>query len=208
MNQTKRSLAVICVVVFLDVSASAQTANLSEPKAPNSGSTDVVANEIGFLRKSVQSLNATVREIGERLLAPASKSDDAKDKDRISTSLNLLTLAEQRAELLRKQLIELAEKETAVRTRLTQLEEEMRPENIERSLSPYGTTRTPELRDNRRRVLENERRGLETLVNQISQSRVRLQEDVRDADTLVTRLRQRLLPLIEKEIEKLNPNDR
>jgi hypothetical protein len=63
-----------------------------------------------------------------------------------------------------------------------------------------------ELRDTRRRVLENEKRGFESLLAQISQSRVRLEEDVKQADALVSRLRQRILPLIDREIEKLNPN--
>jgi hypothetical protein len=73
-------------------------------------------------------------------------------------------------------------------------------------LSGIGTTRTTELRDTRRRVLENERKGIESLLNLTSQSRIRLEEDVRQADQLVSRLRQRLFPLIEKEIDKINPN--
>ena len=62
--------------------------------------------------------------------------------------------------------------------RLAQLEEEMRPENIERTLSTYGTTRTVEIRETRRRVLENEKRGVESLLQITSQSRLRLEEDV------------------------------
>ena len=89
---------------------------------------------------------------------------------------------------------------------MAQLDEDMRPENIERALSGIGTTRTPELRDTRRRVFENERKGIESLLNVTMQSRIRLEEDVRQADQLVSRLRQRLFPLIEKEIDKLNPN--
>ena len=82
----------------------------------------------------------------------------------------------------------------------------MRPENVERALNPYGTTRTVEARDTRRRVLENDRKGFESLLALATQSRQRLEEDVRQADSIVTRLRQRLMPLIEKEIDKINPN--
>ena len=108
--------------------------------------------------------------------------------------------------MLRKQLIELIEKETAMKTRLVQLEEDMRPENIDRSMNAIGGTRTAELRDARRRVLENERKGVDSLLNQISLSRIRLQEDVKDADAMVTKLRDRLLPLIDKEIDKISPD--
>lgn len=180
-----------------------QLANLP----PNANSTDM-ANEIGLLRKSLQTLNIRLREISDKVLAPDSNQGGlSSDKQhRISLNLELLTRAEQRAEALRKELFERTEKETSLRSRLVQMEEEMRPESIERALNPLGSTRTVELRDVRRRVLENERRGVESLLNQTTQSRLRLEDDVKQADSLVSRIRQRILPLIDKEIEKINPN--
>jgi len=151
----------------------------------------------------VQTLNASLRDIGEKLLSPNAKDEK---ENRILRNLDLLTKAEQRAEMLRKQLIELVEKETAIKTRLVQLDEDLRPENIERAVSAIGGTRTFEMRETRRRVLENERKGLDSLLSQISMSRTRLQEDVRDADSIVTRLRERLLPVINKEIDKISPD--
>ncbi len=173
----------------------------------NTNPADPIANEISLLRKSLQTLNTRLQAISEELLAPATPDDKSNEKvRRIATNLDLLMHTEERAEVLRKQLIELIEKETSFRSRLTQIDEDMRPENIERALSGIGTTRTPELRDTRRRVFENERKGIESLLNVTMQSRIRLEEDVRQADQLVSRLRQRLFPLIEKEIDKLNPN--
>lgn len=86
------------------------------------------------------------------------------------------------------------------------MDEEVRPENVERSLSGLGTTRTAELREVRRRSLEIEKRGLESLLNLSAQSHARLEEDVRQADSLVSRIRQRLFPLIDREIEKIRTN--
>jgi len=210
----------ICAAMLFGVSSFAQTAEPrqtnSTSQAPpqlsdlarNSTSIDTVANELGLLRKSLQTLNTRLREISEKVLASdANEKAPANDKQKaIAANLDLLTRVEQRAEVMRKQLIELMEKETSFKTRLVQIEEDMRPENIERSMSLIGSTRTVELRDTRRRILENERRGVENLLNQSSQSRARLEEDVRQADALVSRLRQRLLPLIEKEIDKINPD--
>ena len=175
---------------------------------PNSNSMEAVANEIDLLRKSVQTLSTRLREINDKLLGPdAKQNDNSNDRvKRISANMELLARVEERAEILRKQLLELIEKETAYKSRIAQIDEDIRPENIERALSGIGTTRTVELRDTRRRVLENERKGLESLLNQTTSSRLRLEEDVRQADLLVTKLRQRLMPLIEKEIEKINPN--
>ncbi len=218
--QPKLFPVVVCVVIVFSIPSFAQTPDRrqvnSTPQAqeqlpnlaPNANSMDIVANEIGLLRKSLQTLNLRLREISDKVLAPDSNqsgSSNAK-QNRIALNLEVLTRAEQRAEALRKELLERIERETSLRSRLVQLEEEMRPESIERALNPIGSTRSVELRDVRRRVLENERRGFESLLSQTVQSRLRLEDDVKQADSLVSKLRQRLIPLIEKEIEKINPN--
>lgn len=174
----------------------------------NRNSLEAVANEIDLVRKSLQTLNARLREISEKLPSVGSIGSSAsEDKQRqLASNLDLLSRAEDRAGVLRKQLLELIEKETSYRSRLAQLEEDSRPESVERVLSGVGTTRTPELRDSRRRSLEIEKRGLESLVLVTGQTRPRLEEDLRQALSIVARLRQHLLPLVEKEIEKINPN--
>lgn len=207
---------VFCVVMLFSVVSFAQTAERRQmssapqpqEQAPNMNAADPVANEIGLLRKSVQTLNTRLREISDKLSAPDLKpSDAANDKqNRILVNLDLLSRTELRAELLRKQLLELIEKETSFRTRLMQLDEDLRPDSIDRSIALIGSIRTSELRDARRRSLENERKGVDSLLNQTAQSRVRLEDDVKQADMLVAKLRQRILPLIDKEIEKINPN--
>ena len=207
---------VICVLALFSTQSFAQSvarrplnATLQaqqQPSPPTGNSLESVANEIELLRKSLQTLNTRLREISDKLSAPDAKPGTNDNRNRLALSLDLLARAEDRAGVLRKQLIELIEKETSYKSRLAQIDEDMRPENIERAMSGIGTTRTAELRDVRRRSLEIEKRGLESLLNLTSQSRVRLEEDVRQADQIVQRLRQRLLPLIDKEIEKINPN--
>ena len=199
-------LGMICVVTF-SISSLAQTQEQS-PNLPPTVDIRTVANEIGLLRQSLQTLNARLRTISEKLLASDTAQGEPSSvrQNRISLSLELLSRAEQRAEVLRKQLLELIEKETSLKSRLVQIEEDMRPESIERASSLVGTTRTPELRDVRRRVLDNDRRGFESLLKQTSEIRTRLEDDVRQADAMVSRIRHRVLPLIEKEIEKINPN--
>lgn len=170
-------------------------------------STDPLSNEVAGLRQSLQTLNNRLKTISDELFSPDKKKEDnsVDSVRKVTTNLDLLTHAEERAEVLRKQLIELIEKETSYRSRMTQFDEDLRPENIERSMVGIGGTRTAEMRDTRRRVLENDKRGIENLLNVTTQSRIRLEEDVRQADLLVTKLRQRLFPLIDKEIDKINP---
>jgi hypothetical protein len=207
--------AALCVLTLLCTGARAQTprpSNINTPTpepAANAISADPVANEIALLRKSLQTLNARLREITEKVFSPEAVKTEggpAGKQSPIAQNLDILTRAEQRAETMRRQLLEMTEKETAYRTRIMQLDDDLRSDSIERSLSGVGTTRTPELRDLRRRQLDNERKGVEILLGQASTNRARLEEEVKQADLLVARIRQRLLPIIEREIDKLNPN--
>jgi len=220
MNKLARFIPVaFCVLALSGAQAFAQSpAGRSQPGAssqtqepqqqqPGAGGTDAVAGEIALLRRSLQGLNTRLREISERLLAPGLQTGAGPNPihGSISQNIELLSRTEQRAELLRRQLLDLIEKETSYRNRLAQLDEEMRPDSIDRSVALVGTTRAMDLRDTRRRILENERRGVENLLHQAAPSRARLEDDVRQADAMVLKLRQRLLPLIEKEIDKINP---
>ncbi len=218
--QVRRFLVVVFNLVLFSIPSFAQTPERRQVNSPpqfqaqpqnlpsNASSLDVVANEIALLRKSLQTLNTRLHDISDKLPASdANQSGSTTDKENsIAGNLDLLTRAEQRAELLRKDLLDLIEKETSLRGRLVQIDEDMRPESIERTLNPYGTTRTTELRDTRRRILENDRKGVESLLSLTTQNRLRLEDDVRQADLLVFKLRQRVLPLIDKQIEKINPN--
>jgi glucose/arabinose dehydrogenase len=174
-------------------------------------SADTLVNEVALLRKSLQTLNTRLREISDKLLATDTNQPDASNpkQNRLAASLAILNQTEQRAELLRRQLLEMLEKETFYKNRLVQIDESSRPESIDRTLALVGTTiSTTDLRDTRRRVLDNERTGVLGLLNQTSQSRIRLEDDVKQADLLVAKLRARLLPLIEKEIDKINPEEK
>ncbi len=167
-----------------------------------------MANEIALLRKSLQTLNARLREITEKVFSPEAvkaEGGPAGKQSPLAQNLDILSKAEQRAETMRRQLLEMTEKETVYRTRIMQLDDDMRSDSIDRSLSGIGTTRTPELRELRRRQLDNERRGVEILLGAATSSRVRLEDDLKHADLLVARIRQRLLPIIEREIDKLQP---
>lgn len=207
-------LAVFAASIF-SVSASAQNNKTVQPvnqpevvSAISANPSDALANELSLLRKTLQSLNTRLRDLNPNSLVQNPKTETFEDpQKKILKSLELLNTSEQRAELLRKQLVESVEKENSIRARVIQLEEDMRPENVERNLSAVSLgTRAPEQREARRRSLENERDGLRNLLVQIQPSRVRLEDDVRQADQLVFKLRQRVLPLIEREVEVLTSN--
>jgi cell division protein FtsB len=84
---------------------------------------------------------------------------------------------------LRAQLIETQARQAELQTHLQQLEEDLKPENIERSLAGVGSTHPEALREQRRRQLEIEKKGLESQLEVLAARRTRLEAAVAHADT-------------------------
>jgi archaellum component FlaC len=68
---------------------------------------------------------------------------------------------EQKAEALREQLRGVTDKQAELQSRLTQLEEDLKPENIQRSVASIGTTDANALRDQRQQQLETQKASIE-----------------------------------------------
>jgi LPXTG-motif cell wall-anchored protein len=90
--------------------------------------------------------------------------------------------AAEKVEQLRAQLLEVQAKEEDLRTRLQQLEESLKPENIERSLAGVGSTKPEELRESRRRQLSIQRDGLVAQLKILETSRQRLETAIANAE--------------------------
>jgi hypothetical protein len=87
-------------------------------------------------------------------------------------------------ETLRVQLRDVQAKETELQARQKQLDEDLKPENIERSLAGVGSTRPEELRESRRRQLSIERDGIRAQLKLVTTSRERLESVIRTAEML------------------------
>jgi hypothetical protein len=85
---------------------------------------------------------------------------------------------------LRGQLLEVQGKEEALRVRAQQLDESLKPENIERSLAGIGSTKPEELRESRRRQLTIERDGVQAQLKLLETSRQRLETAIANAEAL------------------------
>jgi cell division protein FtsB len=83
---------------------------------------------------------------------------------------------------LRAQLAGVQARENELQARARQLDEDLKPENIERSLAGVGSTRPEELREHRRRQLSIERDGVRTQLNLLATSRERLESAIRRAE--------------------------
>lgn len=90
--------------------------------------------------------------------------------------------AAESVERLRAQLLEVQAKEETLRARAEQLEESLKPENIERSLAGVGSTKPEELREARRRQLTIERDGVQAQLKLLETSRQRLETAISNAE--------------------------
>ena len=105
----------------------------------------------------------------------------------ISVSAQNPSSAAQSVEALRAQLQNLQSKETELQTRSRQLDEDLKPENIEKYFALNGSTHPEELREQRRRQLEAEKANVTSQLEQIAASRTRLESAIASAEAAAYR---------------------
>ena len=103
-------------------------------------------------------------------------------------------------EKLRAQLLEVQAKEDALRARVQQLDESIKPENIERSLAGIGSTKPEELRENRRRQLTIERDGVLAQLRTLETGKQRLEAAIANAEALAYQQSARPAPTSENQM--------
>lgn len=105
-------------------------------------------------------------------------------------------------EQLRSQLTDVEAKETELQTRLKQIDEDLRPENIEKFFALNGSTHPEELRAERRRQLESQRANVQAQLDQLTASRARLESAIATAEAAA--YRQSALPNTSDQSSEVN----
>jgi DNA repair exonuclease SbcCD ATPase subunit len=136
-------------------------------------------------QKTINDLSKQVDRLNNRLT-------QMQEDDRYQMDMERLTRAEQRAEQLRSQLMDIQSKIADFESKLEQIEWAMKPENIEASTAGYGTTRPEAVREARRKSLESERTRVQAQLKLAETSKSRLELAVSNADSEVDLLRQKL----------------
>lgn len=152
---------------------------------PKASPTPTPETEADQLRRTITDLSGQVNKLTDKL-------GQMEERQRSLLDLERLSRAEQRAETFRSQLRDVQAKETDLQVQLDQLEFALQPEQIERSVSTYGTTHPEVARDQRKKQLENQRTKVKAQFDQLEQSRVRLESAVTTADAEVDRLQRQM----------------
>ena len=136
------------------------------------------------LRKTIERL----RTENERLRARVSELEKRVDAQSIR---DRLVQEEQRVENLLAQLVAIGEKEAPLQSRLAEIDEELRSENIDR-MQISGSLRPEEVREATRRRLTSEQNRLRSQIDLLQQSRTRLQSSLTVTEMLIQNLRLKL----------------
>ena len=150
----------------------------SKPKVTDPTAEEKTQETISDLSKQVDRLN--------------NKLTQMQEDDRYQMDMERLTRAEQRAEQLRSQLMDVQSKIADFESKIEQIEWALKPENLENSTAGYGSTRPEALRDARKKGLESERTRVQAQLKLAETSRSRLEGAVANADSEVDLLRAKL----------------
>ena len=200
----KISLILLCsIVLFFSNKSLSQTAPIIVKNDEKTQQTlDDISTQLMQLTKSLQTFNQRLNDFLDNINKYKGVQLTEKQQ-KLLFGYEILNQTEQLAATLRKSLIETGEREATIKRRIGQIQLDLRPENIERSIQFQGTTKAEEARENRRRTLENERNTLQTLLAEIETSRAQISENLREAEQFALSFRKSLFNQIRNELEDL-----
>ncbi len=158
------------------------------------------AGEDEDIQQTINGLSNQVNRLNDKL-------SQMQETDQALMDMERLSRAEQRAETLRSQQVEVESKLADLQSKLEDTEYNLKPENIERGMATFGSTRPEEAREARRRKLESDRTRILAQVKILETSRIRLESAVATADGEVDLLRRRLELRRAQESTSLEPTE-
>ena len=171
------------IISTADATTPTEQTEAEQAKKTRTATTDDPNSE--DVQKTITNLSTQVNRLADKLSA-------MQEDDRYQLDMERLTRAEQRAEQIRMQLVDVQSKIADFEAKLEGVEYAVRPENIERSMQTFGSTRPEEAREARRRQLESERGRLKAQLKILETSKSRLEISSSLADNEVDLLRAKL----------------
>jgi DNA repair exonuclease SbcCD ATPase subunit len=188
------------IISTADETPEGETTQAPETKPKNGKTSAKPAGDAQDTQETIDSLSNQVKKLSDKL-------GQMQETDQTLMDMERLSRAEQRAEALRSQQIDVESKLADLQVRLEETEYQMKPENIEREMATYGSTRPEVVRDARRRRLENDRTRILAQMKILETSRIRLEGAVATADAEVDLLRRRLELRRAEESTSLEPTE-
>jgi septal ring factor EnvC (AmiA/AmiB activator) len=162
-------------------------------EANSNSNTSTPAEEPGTTAgQDPAAMKQTIRDLSSQVDRLTNKINSMEESQRTLVDLERLSRAEQRSAALWKELRDVESQQSDLQARLEEIDYALKPENIERSVAGYGTTRPEELRAQRRLQLENDKIRSQKQLDQLAANHARLEQAIASADAEAERLRKRL----------------
>lgn len=134
----------------------------------------------------------TIRTLSNQVDKLTNKISQMEESQKSLVDLERLSRAEARSSALHVELRDVQAKQAELEARAEDIDNALKPENIERSTAGYGTTHPEELREQRRKQLESEKLRVRKQLDQLAASETRLDQAIATSDAEVERLRKKL----------------
>ena len=187
----------LVVIIYCMATVNAQYP-VGQPVNISPDSVAMIANELGNISRSVQTMNERLKAVLDK--GSPSTSVIAEPRQKIVVGIQALTAAELRVIQFQTAQYDLAQKLNDTRAKLAQTELDLRPRNIDRSVAFEGTTETEELRESRRQRLQGDRLVLQQNLKQFQGDLATNAEKLQEAQLFADKLRRIYLPQMEREM--------
>jgi len=163
------------IAVLLIVAPSLCRAQETTKQAP--GDLEQMHRSVTQLTTENEALRTRVAELERRL-----RNHSIRDR---------MMQEEQRAENLEEQLFSIAKEEANLQAQLDDVNEQLRPENIDH-IQVMGSLRPEAVRESTRRKLTNRQSRIQTQLQLLEQSRTRIHSSISVTDMLIQNLRMQM----------------
>lgn len=150
-----------------------------------------ISNDVARTARAVEALSKTWGEFAKAFSTNQGLQMDERQRS-LLLALEVLNRFEVSLANMQKLRFDLAERQTSATTRIAQLNDDLLPESIDRSISMRGTTDAENLRTIRRQALTRQLKEWQTHLAQITRELDSTLEDIRRTDLQVKNLRIRI----------------
>jgi len=195
------SLLLWLTAALLSTAHAQQPVQTSQP-APSSNPIDLINFQLGKISSSVDRLQGNWKSFVDSFSTNQGLRLSERQQ-KLLLAFEVLNRAEQRLGNLQKMRLDSTEKLSSMRLQLARINDDLRPESVDKYVSTRGTLDAEKLRELRRQALLRERTELSNIIYQVQTDLDTTNTDIRTTEQFLREIRNRIFPEIQKELADL-----
>jgi RNA processing factor Prp31 len=195
------SLLLWLTAALLSTAHAQQPVQASQP-SPSSNPIDLINFQLGKISSSVDRLQGNWKSFFDSFSTNQGLRLSERQQ-KLLLAFEVLNRAEQRLGNLQKMRLDSTEKLSSMRLQLARINDDLRPESVDKYVSTRGTLDAEQLRELRRQALLRERTELSNIIYQVQTDLDTTNTDIRTTEQFLREIRNRIFPEIQKELADL-----